>query len=82
MWVDIAVKPTLNRSSSTAMMRKSNAAAEPLPSMKMSGVLVAEAPNGAAAAITRKTNAMPPMAPRLSWLSLELFPAIVLSLSP
>ena len=52
MWVDIAVKPTLNRSSSTAMMRKSNAAAEPLPSMKMSGVLVAEAPNGAAAAVS------------------------------
>ena len=50
------------------MIRKSNVAAGPLPNMKMSGVLVADAPKGAAAAMTRNTSAMPPMAPCLSWL--------------
>ena len=42
----MAVKPTLNSSSNAPMMRKSNVAAGPLPSMKMSGVLVADAPRG------------------------------------
>ena len=68
MWVDMAVKPTLNSSSKAPMIRKSNVAAGPLPNMKMSGVLVADAPRGAAAAMTRNTSAMPPMAPCLSWL--------------